>query len=168
MQQKCGDHRCKGTWDQGERHEIHVTAKGRCSWGLIEVVYTKAHPHYKKGRVIYLCNACKSRLRAPRRNTLQLEPSPSCNPVLQPVILFFLYPALLEGSPRSCGHDWYRELARPNASPCAPLYRHALPTTSSPTPLLRVGGAIRKKLMSDGDSLSKEHEGASPMSYERR
>ena len=27
---------------------------------------------------------------------------------------------------------------------------------------------FEKKLMSDGDSLSKEHEGASPMSYERR
>jgi len=34
--------------------------------------------------------------------------------------------------------------------------------------LFRVGGAIRKLLMSDGDSKSTEHEGAGPMSYERR
>jgi hypothetical protein len=59
-----------------QRHEIHVTVKGCWSWGFIEVVYTKAHP---------LTTALLSIMRVshvyapPRRNTLQLEPSPSCN-----------------------------------------------------------------------------------------
>ena len=63
-----------------------------------------------------------------RRNSLLLEPSPSCS--------VFFYPALLEGSLRSRGPDWYRELARPSASqalsatvtPSRPPVDHLIPT----------------------------------------
>jgi hypothetical protein len=70
-----------------QQHEIHVTAKGCWSWGLIEVAYTKVHPPHNN-IVIYSYIACKSRVRAPSPEHPPARAAPLLQLVLRPVILF--------------------------------------------------------------------------------